>query len=264
MRIAPVMTRLLTLFLIFLNMQLVAEAQSADQGIKHISFLLDKMEYWHKNSGNDTQDSLTYFNDKLEEYLLKFTSNNAASLSCNFKPLENKSFNVQTSPDGNFRVYNWNTLTGGTMQFFRSIYQYKVNGSVFSKSTTKDKEDNGCYYFDLNQVTVDKTPYYILCSVSIGSTAVFYYKAEVLSLQQDVLKEDAKLIKTKSGMQHSVGYEVDLSSSVNRDLADARDNMKMEYDKERDAILLALLSEDGKVTSKKIRYTFNGRFFERK
>ena len=63
----------------------------------------------------------------------KIIRNNPASLSYSFQYLVDKKVAfVSTSEDGNVRVYNWDTQTGGTMKNFDQIIQFRSAGKVYT------------------------------------------------------------------------------------------------------------------------------------
>ena len=68
------------------------------------------------------------------------------------------------------------------------------------------------------------------------------------------------------GLKNTLGYEVDLSSSANRNRNDgvvSRDYMELIYDKKTQTIVIPLIKADGKVTKNKIKYRFTGKYFEK-
>jgi hypothetical protein len=207
--------------------------------------------------------SFQLLSSKLVSPLLHYTSANPASINFDFAALEEKGLNVKTSSDGKFRIYNWNMRNGGTMQFYKSIFQYKSNGKVYSRLMNESEDDIGCSFYDLNEVSTGKNHYYITCSVAIGSTALYFYNIKTYLIQNDILSDSTGLIKTKTGFQSSIGYEVDLSATVNRNVADARENMELDYDPKTRTITFPLITMEGKITGKKIRYKFNGHYFEK-
>lgn len=65
-------------------------------------------------------------------------------------------------------------------------------------------------------------------------------------------------------MKSDIGYEIDLANGANRDNSNARDNMQLNYDKERYLFILPYINDNDKVTEKKIIFKFNGKYFARK
>lgn len=233
---------------------------------KKLNSLIDKKIYWSSNNDNESgSDSLTQCNKEFERFVLDFTSKNPKTLTYDFKKVKDR-LSIISSEDGLFRIYTWNTYEGGTMQFYRNVFQYKINGKVFSEISNKDPQDNGCNFMEINDVVVNKKHFYVTNSISVGSSALYYFEAKIFSIENQQLNRNAKLIKTKSGIKNTLGYEVDLSSSSNRDRKDGleeRDYINLIYDKKNKTIIIPLIEGDGKITKKKIKYKFNGNYFEK-
>lgn len=227
---------------------------------KKLNALNEKRIFWSDDQSETAYDSLAKYNDEFEKFILNFTSKTPKSLTHNFNEIDG--LNKISSEDGLFRVYSWNTFEGGTMQFYRSVFQYNVNGKVYSKVNTK----RNCSFYKITDVEINSKHYYITNSVSVGSGAVYYFEAKIFSIDNGQLNENTKLIKTKSGIKNTLGYGVDLSSSSNRDRKDgieSRDYIDLIYDKKNKTIVIPLITEDGRITKNKIKYKFTGNFFEK-
>lgn len=255
-----------TLFF-FILFNLSVYSQTAKVFEKKLSALIEKRNAIIERDDEKAYEALTQCNDELEKLVLQFTSSNPETLAYSFKEMPN-GLTVVTSADGQFRIYSWNTLEGGTMQYYKNVFQYKVNGKVYSKlsKTETESNDGSVNFYDLNEVKSNSKNYYVASSISVGSSAAYYYEAKVFSIEDGKLNENAKLIKTRSGLKNTLGYDVDLSSSSNSDRTDGvegRDYMGMVYDKKTKTISIPLINEDGKITKKKIRYQFTGTYFEK-
>lgn len=257
----------------FLLLQICTFSQTLKQSEQKLNKIIEKQNYWFDKKNGEynefADDSLAFYNDAFENQLLHITNTFPESIRVKLTTLE-KSISIFTSADGNFRIYNWDTFEGGTMHFFKNIIQYKSGKKVKALVFNSDDDDPGCSFYELNQVTSQKKNFYITSSVVIGSSAVYYYEAKVFSIDDGNLNLGPKLIKTKSGMQNCIGYEMDFSNEANRNntyfsdrnLSDF-DYDSINYDKKTNTIILPLLDENGKLTVKKIKYQFNGVYFEK-
>jgi uncharacterized protein Veg len=235
---------------------------------KKLNAAFGKINYWAFLKTDDEKisayDSLLKANDLFESLLLKYTSSNSQTISYNFKSLADSGLTITTSDDGLFRIYSWNTWTGGTMHNFRNIFQFKSDTKVFSKSfKRKDEEDGdaGCYYNQINDIVSDNRKFYITQSRAVLSSGLSYHNIKIFSIDNSKLNDTAKLIKTKTGIKNQLGYEVDLTASSNRDREVS--NFYIEYDKTNKIISIPVILDDSKVTAKKIRYQFKDKYFER-
>lgn len=227
--------------------------------------LIEKRIYWSDNQNEGSYDSLAKYNKEFEKLILKFTATNPKTLTHNFKKIKTD-LTIITSEDGRFRIYTWNTFEGGTMQFYTNVFQYSIDGKVYSKLNKKEGYDSGCRFYEINDIQANNKHYYVTNSVSIGSSAAYLYQAKIFSIENGTLNDNAKLIKTKSGIKNTLTYDVDLSSSSNSDRKDgieSRDYMSLIYDKKNQTIVIPLINENGKITKNKIRYQFKGSYFEK-
>lgn len=257
------MVRILLLFFVLLKLPVYAQdIKSLEHKLHHLA---QQREKWSHSQEEKSYDSLAKYNKELEVLILEFTANNPKTLSHQFDK-EKVGLDLLTSDDGLFRIYTWNTLEGGTMQYFRSVYQYNVAGKVHSMKSDTPEADNGCRFLEINDLTVAGKRYYLTTSISVGSSALYYYQAKIFSVENGKLNPNARLIKTKTGIKNVIGYEVDLSSSSNRDRKDGlepRDYMKMLYDQKNKMILIPLINAEGRVTRSKIKYQLKGQYFEK-
>ena len=257
------MRKFILLFFIFFKGTLFSQELNLIEN--KLNNLIEKRIFWSDDQSKTAYDSLAKYNKEFEKFILNFTSNSPKTLIHNFNIIK-VGLNIITSEDGLFRIYTWNTFGGGTMQFFRNVFQYNIDGKIYSKLNMKDDDDNGCSFYEINDVKINSKHYYVTNSISIGSSAVYYYEAKIFSIDNRELNENVKLIKTKSGIKNILGYEVDLSSSSNierKDGVEIRDYIDLKYDKKNKTIVIPLINEDGKITKNKIKYKFKGNFFEK-
>ncbi len=239
---------------------------SLSQEIKEIESSLiqsfSKINFWSMPNQDPSGDSLIKANDKFEELLLKYTSTKNETLTYPFKTLSDTGLSILTSKDGKFRIYSWNTYTGGTMRFYRNVFQFKGMKSIHSKTLLNysQDEDPDCIYHSLSDLRVGKNSYYITLSIAVGSTAIYYHTAKIFSIKGESLDDKAKLIKTNSGIKNEVGYEIDMHHA---DISEDHNKMYPAYDTHKQIIILPLVDENGRVTDKKINYKFNGSLFQK-
>lgn len=231
---------------------------------KQLNNTFQKIEYWSSEGRDDKHayDSLAAANNKFEKLLVQYTSSYPQTISHPFKSLEKNGLIIATSEDGEFRIYSWDTWTGGTMHFFKNVYQYEADKKVYSKAVESQGEgDPGCYYYQINDIISENKKYYLTQNKAILSSGMSYHAIKVFSIDNGQLNDKAQLIKTQSGIKNQLGYEVDLTASANRQY-EGRD-YEIEYDSKNKIISIPLIQADSKVTTKKIRYQFKGKYFEK-
>lgn len=221
-----------------------------------------KIHYWRFYSGTDHEtdryDSLERANDTFRKSLLFHTSTSSATITFDFNELVKEGLSITTSENGLFRIYAWDTYTGGTEHIFDAIYQYKIKNKVFSKIARTNEYDSGRWYSVIHLLKTDNKVYYIGTYHEVHSTRYLYQGVKIFCIENDILNADVRLIKTNTGIRNELGFEFDLASAANRP-----DFQKLIYfDEDDDQLHLAVVQEDGKVTRQFITYQFTGKYFE--
>ena len=257
------------LLVIILNSFLFNYGQDIKICNKQLNLAFDKIQYYANNRDKTefTDNYIENNNKKFGQLLLKYTASQPKTLFFAFNDLEKKQLQISTSKDGLFRIYSWNTELGGTMKIFKNVFQFKGIKKVYSQTLISDtaEDGNSDYRYEIiDQVISRKKTYYLVQCLFIGSTALSYHKIKIFNVTNNVLNENPKLIKTKTGMKNEVGYEIDLSSSVNANSEPVdMEFLQIQYDLKNKIITFPLISDDGKLTKSKIKYRFNGKYFEK-
>ncbi|HWB28508.1 MAG TPA: hypothetical protein VG738_23710 [Chitinophagaceae bacterium] len=249
---------------------LISYGQNLKESEKRLSDNFSKIHYWafYKDAEADTtkfsHDSVEKYNRIFEKELLQIASTNVKSISYNFQSLRDSGLRIVTSKDGLFRIYTWDTWMGGTMHYFENILQYNTRGEVRAEQrgdALKDDIASGYMYYGIDDIASGDKTFYLTLSGAVLSSALSDHNVKFFSIDNGVLNDDAKLIKTRTGIRNELGYEVDLSSSANRD-RDAPD-FSIEYDSLAKIISIPVILDNNKVTSRRIKYKFTGKYFEK-
>jgi hypothetical protein len=236
---------------------------------KKLKKVFEKIKFYadQQQENEHAYDSINKYNVSFEKLLLKYSGSIPESLTFNFKDLTKNGLEVSTSENNLFRIYSWDTETGGTMRSFRNVFQFKNDEKIFSKKLPSDIDESGESNFSyeiIDQINSENKTFYVVKCISIGSSAASSHKIKIFSIENMKLNDNAKLIKTKTGIKNELGYEIDFSSSANQ-TPDAvnREFAWISYDKKNKIILLPVILENGKLTKKKIKYQFKGVYFEK-
>ena len=206
-------------------------------------------------------DSIEKYSEQLRIITIELLSNNPATLKYPFKMLiDSNAFEIVTSEDSLFRIYSWDTWTGGTMHFYDIIYQFSNKGKVYTVPEVLEEGDGGAFYSEVFTLRNGTKTYYLAVSNASFSSKDAVQSIEVFSIENGVLNKNVKLIKTAEGMIGSISVEFDFFSVVDRP---ERPLKLIKYDKNKKVIYIPVVYEDGKVTNKFIQYKFNGRYFEK-
>ncbi len=219
----------------------------------------------HSNyGGNYDEEKLTKAGEVFEGNLLKYTKK-ASTLNYKF-PLLNKLMMNATSEDGKFRIYSWDSEAGGTMHGYYRVYQFRgADGKVYSRTENNSAEegDVGSFVYGIYTVDAKGGKIYIVCSTFVGSTQDHSQSADLYKIEGNELKDKIKLIKTNSGLTHTLYFGYNFFSVVNRK---ARPIKLILFDKKTNTLKIPVVIENekfpnGEVTNKFISYKFNGTNF---
>ncbi len=205
--------------------------------------------------------------NKALRMLLLAQAKKPAILKHDFKGLAGKMF-VATSKDGNFRIYSWDTNTGGTMKFFDGVYQYRSRrGRVYSKAFVNlGAGVPGSFFSEIFQMDAGKKRVYLANSHSILSTSQARQDLHAFAIEGETLNLNVRLIKTPTAIRDSVGFDFDFFSVVDRK---ERPVKLFHWDEARKQFRFPVVLADkkfpngGRVTDRFITYRFDGKVFVR-
>ncbi|WP_430403837.1 hypothetical protein [Fluviicola sp.] len=205
-------------------------------------------------------DSLTYYSDLFSHKLYSLLSRVYGTMKYPFNILKEEHVcDISISKDGLFRIYSWDTQTGGTMRFFKTIYQYKVNGEVRTKMCELNEGDPGCFYSEIFTLKAKKKTYYLGIANGIYSTKDVSQSIQAFELTNTGVNDSIQLMKTPDGMKNSLDLSYDFFSVVDRP---ERPVAVIRYDEKKKIISISTTNEKGEVVPGNKFYRFNGRYFE--
>ena len=205
-------------------------------------------------------DSISLYSDKFEKEFTKFIKNNPATLNYPFKKLIDSNFcDIRTSGDGNFRIYSWDTWTGGTMHFFKVIYQWKGNGKVFTRVPKYEEGDAESFCSKIFTVNIYDKPYYLAVTNAIFSTKDLMQSISAYCIEGNNLNDTVKLFKTKTKKVNSINVAFDFFSVIDRP---ERPFELITYAPSQKIIYIPVVDDKEQVTNKNILYQLKDRYFE--
>lgn len=171
---------------------------------------------------------------------------------------------IVTSDDHLFRIYSWDTWQGGTMHDFENVFQYKSEEKVYSKliyeSADDSEKDYIPYYSELFTLRANNKTYYLAIANGIYSSKDLGQSIKIFTIENNTISDNARIIKTKSGLTNSISVDFDFFSVVDRP---ERPLKLIKYDADKKIIYIPIVLENGKVTNRFIRYKFTGQYFEK-
>ena len=226
---------------------------------------LKRIDDAYQKADNDTTDNdrladkITTTNDAFAAKLLDYTAKYPSTISYPFLSLKKEHLNISTSADGLFRIYSWDTETGGTMHFFENVFQYKQETKTLAVlDTPKTEGDNRPNYNKLYTFNANNKTYYLAAYLTIGSTKDVGNGIQIFSVESGKLNQDAKIIKTQSGMHSELRCDYNFFYVVNWKVRPS-----VYFNAATKSIYVPLVDGNGRVTRKFIVYKFTGKYFEK-
>ncbi|UOE50527.1 hypothetical protein MTO98_05495 [Mucilaginibacter sp. SMC90] len=252
---------LIALFCFIATIKLVAQTPQAVEADLLKSF--KKIEYWddQQNKGVDgASESLGDANDEFGNKLKKYAETYPASINMPFNSLKKAQLDILTSADGLFRIYSWETWQGGTMRDFSNVLQYKAGAKTKSVLLTGSQETYIPFYSNLYTFKSGDKTYYLGIYGTIYSGKDAGTGIRVFDIENGMLNDDAKIIKTGSGLKSKIYYDYDFFSVVDIPF---EKRPTITFDQATQTIRIPLVNAKAQVTSKFINYKFNGQYFEK-
>lgn len=220
-----------------------------------------KIWYWdehHEMSDTIyTYDSMQRANDYILDQLVKQGKNNIAFFNYPFNSLK-QYLDVISSKDKSFRIYSWDTYTGGTMHIFYAVAQYLgSNNKVFTQSLNDTAEgDPGLWYSAIYTFNNRGKKYYLCIGDGKYSTMDLGQEVTVYTVKANRLVQ-APIIKTAKGLTNSIHVSYELPT------VDDPIDHSIEFDENKNELKIPLVDAKRKMTNKYFIYRFNGKYFQR-
>ena len=237
--------------------------QSDSEIEKQLVAAIKDIQQYSIYGGGYEEEKLTQAQEVFEKKLLRYTTI-ASTLNYQFSELDEHLF-VATSEDGKFRIYSWDLQDGGTMRRFARVYQYQsADGKVYSKTDEQSEEGpGGGFVTDIFTLDTKDGKIYIVCSTFIASSKINAQSADLFRIDGNTLNDKVRLIKTKSGLTNTLGFEYDFFSVVDRKQRPVR---LISFDKKTKTLKIPVVIADkefpdGRVSNKLISYRFDGKYF---
>ena len=209
-------------------------------------------------------DSLEHNNKVLQNYLKETLTRYPGTIKATFEKIHKSEMRITTSDNGKVRIYDWDCLCGGTMHIFNSILQYKTDSGMRVKvlypldSEFTDAEWNGPGFFYRHIANVrsksGKT-FYMAIKVGIYSSALHSVGVKCFTIENGLINDSIKIIKTKNGLLNSIDVEVDYT-----ELKSIKKEPEVHFSDDNRKLYIPLI-KDNIATGKFLVYVFDGNNF---
>ena len=207
----------------------------------------------------DHLDSMKQANNSFRNSLLAYTAADRATFTYDFKELEKEGLVIRSSEDGQFRIYSWDTRTGGADHIFDAVYQYRAGNNVFSKAARNEEENDGKWYSNIYTLKTDTQTYYLGLYHEMHSSTDYVQGIKIFCIDHNELNESVRLIRTSKGITNEIAFAYNFLSVAKRPERPAK---LIYYDTDDDRLHLTIVKDDGTVTKQMVTYQFTGKYFE--
>ncbi|RYD98497.1 MAG: hypothetical protein EOP50_04905 [Sphingobacteriales bacterium] len=205
-------------------------------------------------------DSTELYSERFDTEFKRSIRNNSATLNYPFRMLTNNNYcSMETAPGGAFRIYSWDTWTGGTMHFFHSIYQWRAGGKVYTSIPAYDEGDPGSFCSKIYTLRDGARTYYLAVSNAIYSTKDARQSVAVYAFDGGKLIDTVKLFRTGKERLERIDVDFDFFSVVDRP---ERPLQLITYDEKRGILYIPVVGRKDAVTGRNILYQWKGRYFQ--
>ena len=204
-------------------------------------------------------DSTSYYSQRFANDMKKTVLGNPGSLTYPFKKLIDNSYcYIASSQDGQFRIYSWDSWTGGTMHNFEQFFQYSWQGRVLTQFPKSQEGDPGNFCSKIFTVMINSKPYYLAVCNAIYSTKDGSQSLTAYGIDSSGKVENVKLFRSNSGDKSTIDLEFDLLSIQSRP---ERPLALITFDEKLIQLSLPLVNVKGEVLSENVKYALkNGKF----
>lgn len=201
-------------------------------------------------------------NESLRTWLLTEGAKHPEWLQAGALHFEHGSVAVLTSADRRFRIYYWDTWTGGTMHFYAGVIQYlaapgrAATVDLDDKKTMEDGGDPGHWYSAIHSVTTKNgKTFYLPIFHGTYSTRDLATGIRAYTIRGGKLQDDVPFFFTKTKQYNSISYRYDFFASG------AEAIPQISVSKDGQDVLIPVVMKGGNVTDRVLRYRFNGEHF---
>ncbi len=256
-------------YFLFLFVALSCAAQSSAQPASSKAFLqkLDALaDSVSAASSPDNKDykRLESANARLRNWLLKEGAAHPEWLQVGPVNFERGAVCVLTSADRRFRIYWWDTETGGTMHFYAGVIQYLAAPGragtldLDDKRTMEDGGSPGYWYDELYSVTTKSgNTFYLPVYGADYSTRDKASGIRAYTIRAGKLRGDVPFFFTKTKQYSDISYNYDFFKYAGRE----EGLPQLTYlEKERE-VVIPVVTKDNTITDRVLVYRFDGERF---
>lgn len=215
----------------------------------------------YRPDGGDDYDKLEAANTKFRDLLLKVTSENPSTLKFGFPKL-GEMMSIKTSPDGNFRVYSWDTESGGTMHFYDNVYQFRTAKGVSSQGSIYEEGDAQSFVNKIEELEAPDGKIYLHFGTSVLSSSLRGQSVTTFRITKEGKLKEAKVFSDQGEETATIAVGFDFFSLPE----DKRGEHVFFFDPVMMTLSYPVVKEteefiQGEVTNERVTLLFDGKRF---
>ncbi len=208
---------------------------------------------------NGNYDSLEYYSSKFNKQLTSYISNNPNTMDYPFELLTSSNkIQIADAPDGNFRIYSWDTQLGGSMHLYNNLYQYKSSNKVFTEVPQIQEGDASGFYSEIYTIPSTTGTYYLGIKNGIYSSKDASQSVKAFTIQNSRLLDAVAIFKSKTEKLNEIVCDFDFFSALDHP---ERPLKLIRYDSTKHMLYIPVITGEGKVTDRFLMYTYQDPYF---
>ncbi|MBO9632065.1 MAG: hypothetical protein J7578_03030 [Chitinophagaceae bacterium] len=203
-------------------------------------------------AGMERKDSAELYASRFADSLNALVNSHSGSLQYPFHILRDSSkVYIETAPGGAFRIYSWDTWTGGTMSYFDGIWQWKSKNGIHHRTPQPENGDPGNFCSKIYTVNIKGREYYLAILNGIYSSKDVSQSVQAFTIGGDQLIDTVTIFNTGSKQLNRIDVNYDFFSVVDRP---ERPVSLIRYDEKNKALYIPVVNDQGQVTPKHLVY----------
>ncbi|MCH5716734.1 hypothetical protein [Niabella hibiscisoli] len=204
-------------------------------------------------------DSAAIYSDRFEKEFQRLITSKPATFDYKFSKLVDSNFCfIRMSPDKNLKIYSWDTWLGGTMHEFRTIYQWRHNGVIYSENRPVNG-DIGSYCSGIYNVTTGGKSYYLVITNAIFSNKDHSQTITAYTINGNKLEDKAPIFHTNGNALSAISINFDFSSVADRP---ERPLQLIVYNESSRTLYIPFVGKSDQLTPRKFIYQLTEKGFE--
>lgn len=200
----------------------------------------------------EQRDSTGFYSSKFSDSIYNLLDNNPATLLYPFRQLRDSSeVYVETGAGNTFRIYSWNTHTGGSMSYFDGIFQWEGRDSIHVRRVMNDEKDPGFFCSKIYTVTAGGKEYHLAILNGVYSSRDVSQSVAAFTIEGDRLVDSVKIFAAGAKRLNRIDVNFDFFSVADRP---ERPLELITYDEKNKVLYIPVVSEKGEVSAKNLVY----------